>query len=53
VGNYGIAPSEYWRMTPSEVFLLMEAKTPEQRFGNVTESQLESLFEVYQKGEFA
>lgn len=40
-------------MTPSEVWLYIDAKTPEQQFGNLRQSQLDELFEVYEKGDFA
>jgi hypothetical protein len=40
-------------MTPAEIWLFIDAKTPEERFGNLRESELDGLYEVYQKGEFA
>ena len=39
-------------MTPAEVWLYIDAKTPEQRYGNLRESQLDELLEVYEKGDF-
>lgn len=28
VGNYDISPSEYWGMSPAEVWIIVEAKRP-------------------------
>ena len=28
VGEFGVTPSEYWRMTPNEIALIIEAKRP-------------------------
>lgn len=36
-------PSEYWAASPAEVWALINAWTPEKRYGNMTESQLDEL----------
>lgn len=28
VGQFGVAPSEYWKMTPAEVALILDSKRP-------------------------
>ena len=48
----GIAPSEFWRMTPSEFFVLWQDSKPEVRRGNLGESQLEALFGELETGEY-
>lgn len=48
----GIAPSEFWRMTPSEFDVLWQANKPEVRRGNLNESQLETLFGELETGEY-
>lgn len=42
VSEFGVAPSEYWSMTPSEVFIILESKRPK-HIGNIHEDQLEHL----------
>ncbi len=28
VGEFGVAPSEYWQMTPAEISIILESKRP-------------------------
>lgn len=44
IGEYNVMPSEYWRMTFSEVNLILEAKRPKM-IGGVHESEIEKLVE--------
>jgi len=43
VGEFAIAPSEYWQMSPSEIQILIEAKRPKY-VGGIHESDLESMY---------
>lgn len=36
-------PSEFWGMTPSEVWLIIDAKLPEKKYGNLTATEYEKL----------
>ena len=42
VGEFGIPPSEYWGMTPSEVSLIIEAKRPK-HIGSLHEDDFYNL----------
>lgn len=42
VGSYDIVPSEYWRMTPTEVHVILEAKRPKM-IGGLHEDDIEIL----------
>jgi hypothetical protein len=42
VSEFGVAPSEYWNMSPNEVFIVLENKRPK-KIGNLHEDQLERL----------
>ena len=48
----GIQPSEFWKMTPSEFFVLLRANTPEKRIGNLGESDLELLSKQINTGDY-
>ena len=50
VGEWGIAPSEYWNMTPSEVSLILEAKRPK-HVGGLHEDDFYELEEKRMKME--
>ena len=39
-------PSEYWRMTPKEVFLIIDSNTPPEMVGNLTLEEVERLDEL-------
>lgn len=43
MGEFAIAPSEYWQMSPSEIQILIEAKRPKY-VGGIHESDLESMY---------
>lgn len=53
VAEFGIAPSEYWKMTPNEVSLVMESKRPK-HIGNIHEDDFADMMqrraELEQKG---
>lgn len=38
-----MAPSEFWGSCLEEIMLLLDAWTPERRFGNLSESQVDEL----------
>lgn len=40
----GIAPSEYWKMTPAEVFLIIDANRPKEING-IPEEDFERMLE--------
>lgn len=44
-----LAPSEYWRMTPTEVNRYVEARRPKQRFGNIGERDADSMAEARER----
>ena len=54
VGEYGIAPSEYWQMTPAEVHLLLDSKRPK-HIGGIHEDDLDMMMikrqEMLSRGE--
>lgn len=49
---WGIQPSEFWRMTPDEWWLVYDAKIGEPKYGSMTESEVEELYEIVSKGGF-
>lgn len=47
VGSWGIAPSEFWRMTPAEFMWLVDAKTKSsQPAGGLDEAAYEELYDM-------
>lgn len=42
VNHFQISPSEYWKMTPNEIQVLIEAKRPK-TIGGIHEDDLEML----------
>ena len=42
VGEFGIAPSEYWQMSPSEAHLIIDAKRPK-TIGGIQEDDLDNM----------
>jgi len=44
VGEYGIPPSEYWKMTPSEIGIIVESKRPK-TVGKVSEDDYDHLMD--------
>jgi hypothetical protein len=48
--NWGIAPSEFWSMSPVEWWLIYEAKRPRDReldyAGSLNESEVSELFDM-------
>jgi len=49
IGFHGIAPSEFWGMTPAEAFFLINAKKKQQQVGKVTFADVEDLADTYEK----
>ena len=49
VCNVGIAPSEYWRMSPAEVGLVLDFNNPVERYGDITADDVEDLLEMREK----
>ena len=45
VARCGIAPSEFWRMTPSECWLIIDANTPPKTYGNLSEREVNEMLE--------
>jgi len=44
----GIAPSEYWQMSPAECWHIIDANTPEKTYGNLRQSELDDMMEFRQ-----
>lgn len=49
MGQHDVPPSEFWGMSPSEVWLVVSAKTPERRVGSLTGEQFDRLAERYRE----
>jgi hypothetical protein len=49
VCNVGIAPSEYWRMSPSEVGLVLDFNRPVEYYGELTADEVDDLAEMREK----
>lgn len=53
IAEFGIAPSEYWKMTPAEVALVLDSKRPK-HIGGIHEDDLSDMMqrrhELEQKG---
>ena len=48
IGDFGVHPSEYWKMTPSEIYLLLDAKRPK-HIGGIHEDDIADMMERRQK----
>jgi hypothetical protein len=46
VGNWGILPSEFWKMTLAEWWLIFDVKRPveQKTHGSMTKSEVHSLY---------
>lgn len=42
----GISPSEYWRMSPAEVGLVLEYNSPVETYGSLTADDVEELAQM-------
>ena len=42
IGEFGLAPSEYWQMTPTEVYLILDSKRPK-TVGGIHEDDIASM----------
>jgi hypothetical protein len=49
VGQMNVAPSEYWGMCPAEIWLLVDARTPEKKYGNLRESEVDELAALHEQ----
>lgn len=43
------APSEFWQMTPAEVFLIIDSKISAQKIGNITMEEADNLSDLHYK----
>lgn len=50
VGQYSVAPSEYWGMSPAEVLILLEFNRPK-RIGSFHEDQFSRLIDMREQME--
>lgn len=41
-----MAPTEFWRLTPTDLFWLIDAKRPPKMYGSMTEDQVAELWEI-------
>lgn len=39
-----MAPSEFWRLHPEEFFWLLELKSPQKRYGSMTEAEVAQIY---------
>jgi hypothetical protein len=46
VGNWLMAPSEFWELSPTEFWLIYEAKIPPKTYGKMSESEAERLIKM-------
>lgn len=44
IAEFGIAPSEYWQMTPAEVSLVLDSKRPK-TIGGIHEDDLSDIMQ--------
>ncbi len=49
VGMENISPHDYWNMTPTEAFLLIDLKEPEEKIGSFTVDEFEDLAKKYEE----
>lgn len=45
----GISPSDFWKMTPVEAFLIIDTKEPEEKIGAFTVDEFEDLAKQYEE----
>lgn len=50
VGNWGMRPKDFWKLTPVELMWLIEAKRPVKMYGKLTEDEVAELYQ-YAYGE--
>jgi len=48
-----MAPSEFWELSPTEFWLIYEAKTPVERIGGMVEDKTDILTEMLEEAEQA
>ena len=46
-----MAPSEFWELSPTEFWLIYEAKLPPKNIGGMTENHTERLTEMLEEAE--
>lgn len=44
VASFGLAPSEFWKMSADEVSLFLDASIPEKTYGALTQSQVDEIY---------
>jgi hypothetical protein len=49
VGVWGIAPSEFLKMSPTEFWLIYDAKLPPKMYGKMTENEVERLVQMMEE----
>ncbi len=42
----GCSPSDFWQMTPSEVFVFLDAHIMQTRYGSLTQADVEELADM-------
>lgn len=52
VGLWGIQPSEFWKMTMAEWWWVYDSKVGEPKYGSLTQSEVEELYEDLNNGGF-
>ncbi|MGE0602233.1 MAG: phage tail assembly chaperone [Xanthobacteraceae bacterium] len=45
MGGFGLSPSEFWRLHPTEFWWLVDSRKPAKRYGSMTEDQVAELYE--------
>jgi len=48
----GCAPSDFWQMTPTEVYVYIESKQTPQNYSGMSESDVDELMEMRQGEDF-
>ncbi len=44
---FDVSPSDFWNMTVSEAYMIIDAKTPEEKVGSLGMSEFEGLAELH------
>jgi hypothetical protein len=48
----GCSPSSFWTMTPSEVYVFLEAVKQPVMYGSMTQDDVDELTEMHNSGDF-
>ena len=46
-----MAPGEFWELSPTEFWLIHEAKTPVKKTGGMTDEEIENLNDLFEEAE--